>query len=822
MDATNIFWRIVVPMCLLFCALTVQVAATDDFTSNVTSGTVPLAVQFNDTSVYSYGNGTRTNAWNFGDGSTSTVINATHTYNSGIFANVSLTGSRVITDEFTSDPGNWGGDTSSFLINDALTPGKGNLSAASKSVWFKNERSTNATYTWYVDETNATTNYLHMMWGSPNITSGSPISVGDHFSLRRGYAATDVQLYLYLAGTSNPFTYTQLPGCNCIPKKLNRYDVEWNPKNQTSIVVKVNGTELMFSSNASLAGEGYAGLGQWSSLSIAPVENFSVTNGTTILKDRYMTAVPPAPAVFLMNGMLVPQQSNKNIVFTFDDGWRRFYFNSSSLRQADFPVTVYAVPGSIGNTADGYMTRAQLADLFNFGWSISDHAEAHQHLPLLDLQGQKYAIGNGSKYLASWGMNYSGSVLHLAPPYGERDDNSYTAFRDLGLSSMRLVDLGYDQYPISDYARANLTVQDLYETTTVAEAESAVDYAIAHNTNVIFISHAVRDDPGIGAYDWHTSRLETLVGYIQGNLSSVRVLTVDQLIDLNSGPILVGHHRIDGVLPKTITFNDTSDQAWTSWNWKANGVSIGTGQNLSYTFTAAGNYSITLTGTNALTTNVSSQVSWVNITTNYTAAVSTMDAWVLGGNKAMFRGCMTQAYERGWFEYGQASGALGQKTHYIYPTTTGEFNLTVTGVPLYPSTTYVYRACGNTSCGDEVYFTTAGLTPLPTTTYGQRATEFFNPSTFGQNWTAMATNGPLQVFTDLMGVSWFYGIFFLTILGCIWMRSENALMPVFIFMTFFLFGIVTGMLPAGATSLIMALVVVAVGGLLYVLYRGRR
>ncbi len=67
--------------------ITVNSAIDARFTSNVTSGTVPLQVQFTDQSL-----GSPTSwLWNFGDGGTSTQQNPTHTYNTVGIYDVSLT-----------------------------------------------------------------------------------------------------------------------------------------------------------------------------------------------------------------------------------------------------------------------------------------------------------------------------------------------------------------------------------------------------------------------------------------------------------------------------------------------------------------------------------------------------------------------------------------------------------------------------------------------------------------------------------------------------------------------------------------------------------
>lgn len=75
---------------LFFCIfLTGTVSAatpSTNFTSNVTAGTGPLSVQFNDTST----NAPTQWLWNFGDNATSTVANPTHTYTKPGHYNVTL------------------------------------------------------------------------------------------------------------------------------------------------------------------------------------------------------------------------------------------------------------------------------------------------------------------------------------------------------------------------------------------------------------------------------------------------------------------------------------------------------------------------------------------------------------------------------------------------------------------------------------------------------------------------------------------------------------------------------------------------------------
>jgi hypothetical protein len=51
-------------------------------------------------------------------------------------------------------------------------------------------------------------------------------------------------------------------------------------------------------------------------------------------------------------------------------------------------------------------------------------------------------------------------------------------------------------------------------------------------------------------------------------------------------------------------------------------------------------------------------------------------------------------------------------------TTGGAVSVTIWGAPMMGNTLYYARGCDSTGCGNEISFTTAAITPLPTTTFG--------------------------------------------------------------------------------------------------------
>lgn len=78
----------------------------------------------------------------------------------------------------------------------------------------------------------------------------------------------------------------------------------------------------------------------------------------------------------------------------------------------------------------------------------------------------------------------------------------------------------------------------------------------------------------------------------------------------------------EGLAPFTMSFNDTSVGTPTSWVW--NYTTLGNGpvtfnsssfKNIQYTFVSPGNYSINLNATSIHSSNISTQITWVNVTT---------------------------------------------------------------------------------------------------------------------------------------------------------------------------------------------------------------
>jgi len=151
------------------------------------------------------------------------------------------------------------------------------------------------------------------------------------------------------------------------------------------------------------------------------------------------------------------------------------------------------------------------------------------------------------------------------------------------------------------------------------------------------------------------------------------------------------------------------------------------------------------------------------------AVPTTSAATLVGENTAFLE--MTGGTNPMFFEYGQKNGSLT----WVTPNSSAP-NYTVYGSPLLGGTTFYFRACDMTGCGNQLSFTTDPLTPQPQTTFGAGIDNITRSqfdimvlakeSIGGYFWVAP---GNLSV------VIW--GLLFFAIYIGLWIRERDVLVP---------------------------------------------
>ena len=118
---------------------------------------------------------------------------------------------------------------------------------------------------------------------------------------------------------------------------------------------------------------------------------------------------------------------------------------------------------------------------------------------------------------------------------------------------------------------------------------------------------------------------------------------------------------------------------------------------------------------------------------------------------------------------------------------------------------------------------TTTVTPVPTTTYmAQYFTPFNNASWDFGNMAPIAISVLGDFFAQPVGNQIIEGTIFVNILGVIWVRQEDAGIPLFLMwaLSAVMFGM--NIIPAAWQWFLIAVQFVTLGGIVYTLYRGRR
>jgi len=186
-----------------------------------------------------------------------------------------------------------------------------------------------------------------------------------------------------------------------------------------------------------------------------------------------------------------PTGFNRAMVsITFDDGWASAYTQARPvLAQYGMLSTQYIISGEVGDSADGYMTKAQVQALSKAGHEIGSHTISHPELTTITASMLTTELKNSQTSLQTL---VGKPVTNLASPYGDYNANVITQAKKY-YTSHRTVDAGYNSKDSFDaYA---LRVQNILNTTTPAEVAGWVKQAQADKTWLILVYHDISTTP---------------------------------------------------------------------------------------------------------------------------------------------------------------------------------------------------------------------------------------------------------------------------------------------------------------------------------------
>lgn len=216
------------------------------------------------------------------------------------------------------------------------------------------------------------------------------------------------------------------------------------------------------------------------------------------------------------------------VLFVLDDNWgTQYYFAYQVLKEKGFPATIAVIPNEVNRP--GYMTKAQLEEVYLSGWDLVNHTFSHQKLSTLDKEEQEKEIIRGTNWLQV-NCFHRGSKI-VVYPYGAYNQTTLDILQEHGYHGARTLQTGFEKN------RGYLTYEaKIYNLTTDVETEWAkdwIDQAIEEKKTLIFVNHRfannATDDPTGMVFD--KKKFREIVDYLDQLREKVEVITYSEWIN---------------------------------------------------------------------------------------------------------------------------------------------------------------------------------------------------------------------------------------------------------------------------------------------------
>lgn len=209
------------------------------------------------------------------------------------------------------------------------------------------------------------------------------------------------------------------------------------------------------------------------------------------------------------------------ITLAFDDGWKSQYQNVvPKLDSSGLPATFYITTRQMYDYGFvGFMSQAQVKELYQKGYEIGAHTRTHAHLASLSESEQIYEIAGSRDDLHAMGIQ---PVTAFAYPFGEYNQSAIDVARNAGFTSARST-LNGSVTAASDHYQ--LARQSVEIDTTLAQVEAWVEDALAKKQWLILAFHQVTDDHN-QRYNTKPAVFNDIIDYLVDN--NVPVVTIEE------------------------------------------------------------------------------------------------------------------------------------------------------------------------------------------------------------------------------------------------------------------------------------------------------
>jgi len=209
------------------------------------------------------------------------------------------------------------------------------------------------------------------------------------------------------------------------------------------------------------------------------------------------------------------------VSLTFDDAWLSQYQTAiPKLSALGLTGTFYVTSRQLADYGfPGYMSIAQIRDVFDQGHEIGAHTRTHAALSQLSAAGQRDEIEGSRNDLLALNI---GPINSFAYPFGDYNATTLQIIREAGFLSARNSMGGQQVQPTS--RKLELPRFPIEINTTLSQVKQQIDQAIANREWVILVFHKV--DNGTDRYTVSPAVFNQIVEYIAEN--NVPTVTVSE------------------------------------------------------------------------------------------------------------------------------------------------------------------------------------------------------------------------------------------------------------------------------------------------------
>ncbi|MEW6378619.1 MAG: polysaccharide deacetylase family protein [bacterium] len=292
------------------------------------------------------------------------------------------------------------------------------------------------------------------------------------------------------------------------------------------VLIQLTSTsDLSKSMNLSLSGADLLDEG-WTHL-VIPRSRWTVVNGETwnaiIRMYIKLVAKTGQTASISIDEFRHSTEQLPRCIIAFDDGRTSAYSEGFSYMSArGVPGTLYTVPALVGT--DGYMTLAQVDELYDAGWALANHTYTHPGAPDYLTGLSQAQIEDEIQQCTDWliAQGYTRAAYYLAYPGGVYNADVLAAMDACGILTGRTTRSSLQYAPVDNLKLLNSKALD--SGTTLAAAKTLVDNAITQQSTVVFHGHSL--EAAAGANTWAIADFRALIDYIAAR--RIQCVTIDE------------------------------------------------------------------------------------------------------------------------------------------------------------------------------------------------------------------------------------------------------------------------------------------------------